>query len=519
MASSAPAIEAPVLSQRLVNVPNDIGRNDEFGYVLRRLGLSIDCGDAVSNDTFLYGAGTLNGVRVPMYMPVQPSTFPSSTTIYGFCLDYDSHVSNSKLMPQAKIWVKNAVSHVDHVVRAACASFSIPVLPPPCGMYIFTNGILDLRSLSFKTLDDYELQPGHRAQRFFPFDFDPELLTTTSRVPELECILDAQAWPAEQVRCFKAFMGRMAFPIKSMDGWDAAPVIIGEAGAGKTTIVDAVLSAFNDPGDVRTMGSRPAKGFETGHLGGAKAVHFSDVDRKFVSCWDADTIKKLITGEPIVIRKKYCHDHTVDWRAPVVFTSNARIAWKDKGMIRRCVYFSFDLKPVTCDTSLQKRLREPKTQVRLICHLVRIYHDVRADVGDRVFSIAIPEVYPQHAEVQDAIHMENDPLYQHFHETFRVSADPDAYVGRLDIDAAAPPGQAREFLEVVKAVDGVTWVPQLKVKNSTLYQRAWLEGKRLKNASQGYAKGLEFIPKEDASQAPPTSVPQDDAFGAPNPFA
>ena len=510
--------------EQRVLIPSHVRRSEEMSYVLRELGLYLDCQAGLPRDCMLVAPATINDVRIPIWLPACRGAYPM--TANNFCTDYDALTCESNVVTGAV--AKDMIRSHGGLVATLRMSPGLPRMPVACGMIVFSDGVLDLRTMRFQELDEYEFEEDHCASRYFPFPFDRSLLTNMATVPELERIISSQAWSPQQALCFKAFLGRLAFPLGLLDRWDCAAVVVGQAGAGKTTLVEAALLAFHNAGDIVSPGSRPTPGFETGLLAKARVVHFSDVDASFVSKWDKDTLKKIITAEPIMINRKYEQPYMLHWVFPVIFTSNTKIAWRDDGMERRCVYFPFDNKPTDRDTTLKSKLVEPSNQVRFICHVVRSYHEVRAQVGERIFPDAAPEVYPEHGSIQQDVLMNNDPVLAYFHSTYVPCDDEFHFLGKRAVEARfvektrTDPGMSgctfAEFITTVKNL-GYVYCPQLKVKGSAFFKKLRLLGKETGGMGQGYFCGFKEMAQDDMRDDPApagclTSEYQQSGFGS-----
>lgn len=505
----------------MVAMPAHVPAVFEVHYTMKRLALYLS-EPGLACDQLIVSPATLDGVTVPVWLPVCMKQDDTETQLRLSAL----HVMLPHMMDESTLFgtgMKTA-SGITHVKTAISKSLAIPRAPIPNGMYVFRNGVLDLKDMSFTPLHEYVMQDSHAALRYFDMDFQSEMLTRIVEVPDLERIMQDQKWSPETCLAFKAFIGRLAFPLRSMDRWDAVMACVGQAGAGKTTIVDAAMHAFYANSDIGTAGNAPPNGFQFQSIYNKRIVHFSDIDKSFLRNWDTGDLKTIVSGENLTVNIKYEKPVWMQWRAPVVFTSNEKISWPaDRGgMARRVVYFSYDHRPANVDTDILNRLMEPENQVAFIINTVRCYHEMRHRIGNATFASKIDDVYPDHARVQEDVFMEDDAVAQFVQAVYEKGGDED-YVSKIDIlrDMAGFNLQYENFQRVCTYTNqlwGTQWYNATRYKSSALAKAAFLQGKQLVRASQGIIVGMKYQPVE-SDPVLAASNPSNWEDASTNPFA
>lgn len=468
---------------------------------------------------------TFDGKATCVYRPLYDGNARITSVQLAYC--WGKYVKDSYLMEAFVNSPKRAPDFVavHRTIKENCLEFE---LPAPSGLYAFTNGCLDVKVMKFTPWTNFTADEATVATRLFLCDFDEALLATEVHIPDFEKIIQDQSWAAETNFMFEAMLGRLGFPC-GFDKWDVAPVISGTSGAGKTTIVESVLGAFYaDAGDIANLPNKAQVPFELAPVYGSKVVFINDVDQIFTQSYDVKDIKNAISGEQVTINRKNMPQVTMTWDKPLVFTSNDVIAWTGKHqapMARRLVYFNCVQKPETADTELKERLSRTDIQVKLLVRLARKYHEARIAVGSATFYDVVTTTYPQLLSNRNNVFAEADDYQAFFDGFINLHPGGDEYITFTDLRTALAQfadsiGNKKLQVKDLKNVftsNGCKWYAQGKAaKDSALYNRLRLAGKRTTNMTQGFVQHASLAVEDDTGAG--GSVAFGSTTGGGNPY-
>lgn len=170
------------------------------------------------------------------------------------------------------------------------------------------NGRLDLRTgaLYEHSMDAYDTQQ-------IPTVYDP-----TAQSEVLEKVLDTM-FPTQGLKdLFEEFLGACLFKNNNYRG---ALYITGEGANGKSTLLRMITNMIGDQNVSHISPSQMKVGsFDLPELEN-KLVNLGD-DIAENDFGDSTILKKLITGEPIVVQRKYKNPYTLTSYATQIFTAN-----------------------------------------------------------------------------------------------------------------------------------------------------------------------------------------------------
>lgn len=123
-----------------------------------------------------------------------------------------------------------------------------------------------------------------------------------------------------------ALMGRLFYDVGDLDQWQVGVMLYGEAGTGKSTLIDIVLSVFH-PNDVGTLSSNIEEKFGLGALCDKLVYSCQEVKRDFTL--NQGDWQSMITGETVSIAVKHELARSVAWTIGGVLAGNEYMAWLD----------------------------------------------------------------------------------------------------------------------------------------------------------------------------------------------
>lgn len=136
------------------------------------------------------------------------------------------------------------------------------------------------------------------------------------------------------------FFGRLLFEVNEKDAWQVLLFVVGRAGTGKSTLLDA-LAAFFQPEDVEVMGNKGRKGDGGLQTFVNKFLWMCREVKQDLTLDQAD-LQSMVTGETMSITVLYGTNLTVTWKVPGVLAGNEPANWSDNsGSISRRIIMAF----------------------------------------------------------------------------------------------------------------------------------------------------------------------------------
>ena len=174
--------------------------------------------------------------------------------------------------------------------------------------------------------------------------------------PNFDHILQAQKYDEKDMFWFHAMMGRTIHDVGSMDDWQVCLYVKGVAGSGKSTIFRLWAEIY------------PAE--HVGFLSDDSEMTFCDqhlIDSYIVCCLDVSREFRLATtrfnsyvsGETVIINRKFKTAIPKKWNAPIIFASNENPPMKSRAGsgARRILIFLFEQLVKNSDPALMFKCR------------------------------------------------------------------------------------------------------------------------------------------------------------------
>jgi hypothetical protein len=173
----------------------------------------------------------------------------------------------------------------------------------------------------------------------------------------------------ETIQWFYVLFGRLLFEVGEMDAWQVILFIVGRAGTGKSTLLDA-LAAFFQPEDVEILANKGRKGDGGLQTFIGKFMWMCREVKHDMSLDQAD-LQSMITGETMSISVLFNPSVTVTWKVPGVLAGNEAAAWTDNSgsISRRLIMGVFDRKvdPSCSDPRLKQKIKGEMPQFLYKC--------------------------------------------------------------------------------------------------------------------------------------------------------
>jgi hypothetical protein len=153
-------------------------------------------------------------------------------------------------------------------------------------------------------------------------------------------IFQDQKWQEDTIELYLACLGRLYFPINTIDKWGIIPVNVGVSNTGKSTVLECVVKSLKRE-QVVTIGTNEKfclfgkNDKELVYIGEAENIH------KGIS---AENFKSIARGEMTLTEGKNRDDKSEIWKTPIAACSNKVLNYEDKsgGIENRSVSFCSD---------------------------------------------------------------------------------------------------------------------------------------------------------------------------------
>ena len=309
------------------------------------------------------------------------------TTIYNACGQMITQPELYELSIQASVTtgLEKLVKRVLNTPELE----GVPVYNPDRTLFSFRDGVLDVKNpVTFRSYDMLEF--GVQTSNYFDMDIGHLFGMGTSLesldTPAFDHVLQTQGiYPGTDLyRIFCAVcIGRMCFDINTpeSDNWQIVPMIVGQAGGGKSTLCEEVIYKIYG---YEQCGIIPDK-ITTAYMGYAFENKLlwacSEVTERCT--WNQSLFQQIVSGEMFASERKYHDLKSVRATFPGIMMSNTGLgAFEDKmgSLARRVVpfFFSTAVPPSQQRPELIDQIRDEFANI-LIKGVVH-YHWLRSNV-------------------------------------------------------------------------------------------------------------------------------------------
>ena len=266
----------------------------------------------------------------------------------------------------------------------------------------FTNGLLYLPSRQWTPREacDDNCLPRHMLYH----DYIPDRLET----PLLDRIVRYQLETDDLYTYMLAFIGRLFFPVGKMDNYGLIPMITGDTGTGKSTLLNVICALFA-PSKVAVFSGNHEVTFGLQAKYDKELIIAHEITEALTTRLSADLFKQIACGERVDIARKHQSSISLPWTAPLFLCGNAYLGYEDSGgsLSRRLALFRFDKYVDTKDSQLEAKILATELPA-LVAKSLLAYQMLREHVGDSSFWERCP---PYFVEQTDAMKQDIDYLY------------------------------------------------------------------------------------------------------------
>lgn len=267
----------------------------------------------------------------------------------------------------------------------------------------FSNGVLNTVTCEFITKPHKNLVVRKYFDKEFSFKMD---------TPLMDKILDYQFDP--NVRNFiYACLGRM-FEIR--DNYGFMLYLLGEAGCGKSLIIDVLSECFNNVGCINE--SYEMK-YGLASLYDKDIIVCDDLPKNISNIFPQQTFQTCVTGGKVSTAVKNKDAITLDWKVPMLWAGNWFPDYLDKGQIsRRLLSANFEKIVNKPDPSLKQRILANELPA-FIYKCLSCYKEMIENNDLDIWSIC-PEYFH---EQKEELRIERNPFYKFLLENTRYEKD------------------------------------------------------------------------------------------------
>jgi len=161
--------------------------------------------------------------------------------------------------------------------------------------------------------------------------------------PRFDSIVQYQLGYGDVYMYFLAFIGRLFYQVKRFDNFSIVPLIKGDTGTGKSTVITIISKMFS-PGAVGVLNSNNEITFGLESKYNKEVLISHEIGDKLVDRLSSDLFKQMVCGENVSIPRKNKVAIDVVWSVPIFLCSNIYLSYtNDQGSIsRRLAIFKFN---------------------------------------------------------------------------------------------------------------------------------------------------------------------------------
>lgn len=306
----------------------------------------------------------------------------------------------------------------------------------PCGFTPWTPGQLSGTEASPLTDSFYEV------------DFDPRK-SIIHATPLWDKMIDAQledVYPEDhpyagesdhsKKELLEAMMGRVHFDVGRFDNWQVAPVIIGDANTGKSSVVNITGEMF-PANTIGSLTSNFEKTFGLANIYNKRVVLAPDIPVELPKRLSAADFQSMISGDHMSIPVKGKPAINTTWTAPLLMAGNVVPDFSDrKGSIgRRILPIRFENMIQQRDTTLQRRIVQEELPYLMVRCLDR-YRELVKDISTADFWSHMPDDVIKHSE---DVRSETNPMtsfIRHGSDYYQITSMPGAQTSKDEFQRA-----------------------------------------------------------------------------------
>lgn len=258
----------------------------------------------------------------------------------------------------------------------------------------FSNGLYNITTCEFiENYTDSDIVCNKYIDKPFVFSTD---------TPNLDIVLDYQ-FDNDVKRFIYTCLGRM-FGIR--DNWGFMLYLLGEAGCGKSLIIEILAECFVSVGSINDSFE---KKYGLSYLYNKDIVVCDDLPKKIHEILPQQTFQSMITNGLVSSAAKNKDAIQIKWTIPLLFAGNWFPSYIDKGQIsRRLLVANFEKNVYTQDTSLKQKILDNELP-NFIYKCTLYYKELLQKNSNKSIWDICPDYFK---EQQEELRIERNPLYK-----------------------------------------------------------------------------------------------------------
>ena len=215
----------------------------------------------------------------------------------------------------------------------------------------------------------------------------------STHTPLFDSLVQYQLGDGDVYTYFLALIGRLFYRVKRFDNFSIVPMIKGDTGTGKSTVLTIIKRLFA-PAAVGVLNSNNEVtfGLEAKHDKELLIAH--EIGDRLTDRLSSDLFKQMVCGEDISIPRKNRGAIDVTWGVPMFLCSNIHLSYSDsQGSIsRRLAIFKFSKYVPSKDITLEARIIDTELP-SIVAKCLKAYQFLVQQVGSRAFWDVCPEYF------------------------------------------------------------------------------------------------------------------------------
>jgi hypothetical protein len=206
-------------------------------------------------------------------------------------------------------------------------------------------------------ITSYSVACKYHDANFDNFDqYEDDWFKIIDHCPTFKSVMDYQEFPIDIQKWLCIFMGRMCYDIGELDNWQVLLYLLGQAGAGKSTILMKILQKFYEEEDVGIISNNIDAKYGIKPHGGKFMIIAPEIAENFKM--EQTDWQLLVEGGRNTYSEKYKNDETIDWKVPMTMGGNKIMRYKNnsESVSRRTAVINFCKKVQVTDTEIDKKL-------------------------------------------------------------------------------------------------------------------------------------------------------------------
>ncbi len=235
-------------------------------------------------------------------------------------------------------------------------------------------------------------------KNFVDFSTDEEdwFEKNMNRCKTFKSLLDYQEFTLDIQKWLCTFIGRMCFELGDMDNWQVLFYLLGQAGAGKSTILMKIIQKIYEDEDVGVIANNIDSKYGIKPHANKLAVVAPEISENFRM--EQTDWQLIVEGGRNTYSEKYKNDETIDWKLPMAMGGNKIMRYKNnsESVSRRTVIFNFWKKVLNTDTEIDKKLSEELPIIIKLC--ISCYYDAVNTHGKKGIWNVLPKYFHENKE-------------------------------------------------------------------------------------------------------------------------